>query len=59
VAFVIVGGVYLLVAGIIAYVGLRSVRKAKGPERTIHSIEEAKSMVGRADGGGGAADASR
>ncbi|MEQ7007613.1 phage holin family protein [Actinopolymorpha sp. B17G11] len=52
VAFVIVGVVYLLVAGIIAFVGLRSVRKAKGPERTLHSIEEAKGMVGRGNAGG-------
>jgi hypothetical protein len=54
VSFVIVAGVYLLVAGIIAFVGLRSVRKAKAPERTLHSIEEAKGLVGRGNAGGGA-----
>ncbi|MGH3490479.1 MAG: phage holin family protein [Actinopolymorphaceae bacterium] len=54
VSFLIVAGVYLLVAMIISYVGLRSVRKAKAPERTLHSIEEAKGMVGRGNASGGA-----
>lgn len=49
-AFLIVGGVYLLVAGIVGYVGMRSVRKAGPPARTKQSIEEAKALVGRGNG---------
>jgi putative superfamily III holin-X len=50
IAFLIVGGVYLLVAGIVGYVGTRSVRKAGPPARTKQSIEEAKALVGRGNG---------
>jgi len=58
IAFVVVGVVYLVVAGIIGYVGMRSVRKAGPPERTKHSIDEAKALVGRGNGGGvGSTDA--
>ena len=60
VAFVIVGGVYLLVAAIIGYIGTRSVRKAGPPARTKQSIEEAKALVGRGNGGHqGSPDGSR
>ena len=47
--FLIVAVVYLLIAAIVGYVGMRSVRKARAPERTIHSIEEAKTLVSRGD----------
>ena len=47
--FLIVAGVYLVIAAILAYVGKRSVGKAGPPARTIHSIEEAKAMVSRGD----------
>jgi Putative Actinobacterial Holin-X, holin superfamily III len=49
VSFLIVAGAYLLIAAILAYVGMRKLRKA-GPERTIHSIEETKALVGRGNG---------
>lgn len=47
VGFVIVGGAWLLLAGLLVYAGLRSVRKARPPERTIHSLEEARRIVSR------------
>jgi Putative Actinobacterial Holin-X, holin superfamily III len=47
VSFLIVAGAYLLIAGIIAYVGMRKLRKAGPPKRTIQSIEEAKAIVAR------------
>jgi Putative Actinobacterial Holin-X, holin superfamily III len=46
-SFLIVAGAYILVAAIIAYVGMRNFRKAGPPKRTIHSIDEAKAIVGR------------
>jgi hypothetical protein len=47
VGFAVVGGAWLLLAGLLAYVGKRSVRKARPPERTIHSLEEARGIVTR------------
>ncbi len=47
ISFLIVAGAYLLIAAISAYVGMRNLRKAGRPERTIHSIEEAKALVSR------------
>jgi hypothetical protein len=40
IGFLIVGGVYLLVAGILALGGLRSVRKVGPPKRTIRTVKD-------------------
>jgi hypothetical protein len=50
--FVIVGGVYLIVAAILALVGKRAMSKIRGPERTKRSIEETKAMLARGKTGG-------
>ena len=39
-AFLIVFGVYLLVAGLLGYLGIRSVKKVRGPERAIQQGRE-------------------
>jgi Putative Actinobacterial Holin-X, holin superfamily III len=39
-SFAIVAGVYLLLAGILALVGVLALRKIKGPERTIATAKE-------------------
>jgi hypothetical protein len=39
-AFLIVFGFLLLVAGIAAFVGIKAVKKAKGPEKTIKTSKE-------------------
>jgi hypothetical protein len=41
-AFLIVTGFYVLVAVILALVGLRKVKAVKGPERAIHQAQETK-----------------
>jgi putative superfamily III holin-X len=44
-AFLIVAGAYLLVAGILALVGLRAVKKVGPPERTIRTARESVSAI--------------
>ena len=44
-AFLIVTAFYLLVAGLLAYVGLRKVKQVKGPEKAIHQAQETKSAL--------------
>jgi hypothetical protein len=41
-AFLIVTGFYILVAVLLALVGLRKIKKVKGPERAIHQAQETK-----------------
>ncbi len=41
-AFLIVTGFYVLLAVLLAYVGLRKVKQVKGPERSIHQAQETK-----------------
>ncbi len=41
-AFLIVTGFYVLVAVILVLVGVRKVKKVKGPERAIHQAQETK-----------------
>ncbi|MGD9958557.1 phage holin family protein [Nocardioides sp.] len=41
-SFLIVTGFYVLVAVILALIGLRKVKKVKGPERAIHQAQETK-----------------
>ena len=44
-AFLIVAGVYLLVGGLLAYVGMRSFKKIKAPERTIKTAQDTAAML--------------
>lgn len=46
-AFLIVFGVYVLIAGLLAYVGLRQVKRVHGPERAIHHAQETKAALKR------------
>jgi hypothetical protein len=45
--FLIVFGAYLLVAGLLALVGIRKVRQVRAPERAIHQAQETKTMLQR------------
>ncbi|MET9023853.1 phage holin family protein [Actinopolymorpha sp. NPDC004070] len=45
IAFVVVGVVYLIIAGILALIGKRNMKKAGPPERTKRSIDETKTML--------------
>jgi hypothetical protein len=45
--FLIVFGGYLLLAGLLGFIGYRKVRKVKAPERTIAEMQEMKSIRGR------------
>jgi len=52
VAFLIVAVVYLLVAGALAFVGIKAVKTVKPPERSIRAAKETASLVnseGRAE----------
>ncbi len=44
-AFLIVFGVYLLLAGLLAFLGIRKVKKVRAPERAIRQAKEAKTLV--------------
>jgi Putative Actinobacterial Holin-X, holin superfamily III len=46
-AFLIVFGFYLLVAAILGLIGLRKVKKVKGPERAIHQAQETANTLKR------------
>jgi hypothetical protein len=48
-AFLIVAVVFLLVAALIAWLGLRSLKKIGPPTLTIESVHEAKELVTRSD----------
>jgi uncharacterized membrane protein len=41
-SFLIVFGLYVLLAGLLGFVGYRSVRKVRAPERAIHQAQETK-----------------
>lgn len=45
--FLIVFGGYLLLAGLLGFVGFRKVRKVRPPERAIHQAQEAKGLLKR------------
>lgn len=51
-AFLIVFGFYLLLAAILALVGVRKVKKVKAPERAIHQAQETAATLKRGDAGG-------
>jgi hypothetical protein len=40
IAFLIVAGIYLLVAAVLAFIGMRALKGAKGPERAIETSKE-------------------
>jgi hypothetical protein len=42
--FLIVFALYVLVAGLLAFVGLRKVKQVKAPERAIHQAQEMKNI---------------
>ena len=45
--FLIVFGAYLLLAGLLAFVGVRSVKKVRAPERAIRQAKETKNILKR------------
>jgi hypothetical protein len=52
IAFLIVAGAFLLIAAILALIGRRALKKAKGPQRTIETSKqsvEALKAIGKGD----------
>ena len=45
--FLIVFGVYLIIAGVFAMIGLKSVKKVRAPARAIHQAQETKTLLKR------------
>lgn len=45
--FLIVFGAYLLLAGLLGFLGVKSVKKVRAPERAIHQAQEAKTLFKR------------
>jgi high-affinity Fe2+/Pb2+ permease len=46
-AFLIVFAFYLLVAALLGYIGLRKVKKVRGPERAIAEAKETRQILKR------------
>lgn len=46
-AFLIVFGLYLALAGLLAFLGLKKVKQVRAPERAIHQAQETKAALGR------------
>jgi uncharacterized membrane protein YqjE len=46
-AFLVVFVLYLLVAAVLGFIGLRKVKKVKGPEKAIAQAQEAKQILKR------------
>jgi len=46
-AFTVVFAVYLLVAALLAFIGVRKVKKVRGPEKAIAQANEAKQILKR------------
>ena len=46
-AYLIVFGAYVALAGLLAFLGIRSVKKVRGPERAIHQAQETKAALRR------------
>ena len=46
-SFLIVFGVYLLVAGLLVWIGVRKIKQVKAPEQTIESVKETKQVLKR------------
>ena len=52
IAFLIVAGIYLLVAAVLVFIGMRALRGAKGPQRAIETSKEsveALRAIGKGD----------
>ena len=45
--FLIVFGAYLLIAGLMAFIGVQKVKKVRPPERAIHQAQETKTIFQR------------
>ena len=45
--FLIVFGAYMLLAGLLAFVGVRKVKKVRAPERAIRQVQETKTLLKR------------
>jgi threonine/homoserine/homoserine lactone efflux protein len=45
VAFLIVAGAYLLIAAVLVFLGIRALRSAKGPQRTIETSKESVEVL--------------
>jgi hypothetical protein len=43
--FLLVFGLYTLIAGVLAFVGYRKVRKVRGPQRALHQAQETKETL--------------
>ncbi|MFC6161439.1 phage holin family protein [Kribbella jiaozuonensis] len=53
IAFLIVAGAFLLIGAILVFIGMRALKSAKGPERTIETSKEsveALKAIGKGDG---------
>lgn len=46
-SFLIVFLIYLVIAGVLAFIGLRKVKQVKAPERAIHQAQETKNILRR------------
>lgn len=44
-AFLIVFGIYVLIAGIIALIGVKKIKQVKAPEKTISSVKKNKAIL--------------
>lgn len=44
-AFLIVFFLYLLIAGLLVFVGVKKIKQVKAPERTIESVKETKQVL--------------
>ena len=49
-AYLIVFGLFLVIAGVLVLIGLRSIRKIKKPERTLDTVRELPQAFKRTDG---------
>jgi hypothetical protein len=45
--FLIVFGAYLVLAGLLAFIGIRKVKQVRAPERAIHQAQETKTLLKR------------
>jgi threonine/homoserine/homoserine lactone efflux protein len=45
IAFLIVAGAYLLIAAVLVFLGIRALRSAKGPQRTIETSKESVEVL--------------
>ena len=50
-AFTVVFAVYLLVAALLAFIGVRKVKKVRGPEKAIAQANETKQILSRGSSG--------